>query len=141
MITMPIQPCGSISNQYTLPYRLEILAGSMASLGRGSGRACGNPNESQTNMFSKPRVLASSSHQMSHEANLITLPGLPLVFYNFHQFSSCSIQECTKVDCSRLTLYQWAGLQHHRGVNCGDLHSVASEGTLKGHIRSHQVTK
>ena len=59
----------------------------------------------------------------------------------FLQFSSCSIQECTKVDCWRLTLYQWAGLQHNRGVNRGDLHSVASEGTLKGHIRSHQVTK
>ena len=58
------------SNQYIYIHchRLEILAGSMASLGRGSGRACGIPNESQT-QAKMPHI---SSHQMSHVANLIT---------------------------------------------------------------------
>ena len=53
---------------------VEILAGSMASLGRGSGRACDNPNESQRNMFSRLTFLASSLHQMSHDMRQILSP-------------------------------------------------------------------
>ena len=102
---------------------LEILAGSMASLGLGSGRACGNPNESHSNTFPKPKCL-TYPHIRCHMWQALS-PFLGL--------STGSYRHVPKSTAKHCAFTARTGLQHHRGVNCKDLHGVANVGILEGH--------
>ena len=101
-------------------------------MGRGSGRACGSPNESQANMFPSqdaPHILTSN----------VTY-GKP--YHLAWGFPHTGMYQ-PKSTAKHIPFTARTGLQHHRGVNivnCRDLHGVANEGTLEGHgIRGHTL--